>query len=175
MKKILFVAAAAATFVSAAPALAQGAFDNTTFYGTLGYTQAAIDDLDVDLGAVSGRLGARFTPYVGAEAELGFGVKDEDIGAISVELDNHAAAYVVGFLPVQPNFDLFARVGYGTQELSVSGPGASASADGESVNYGVGAQFFFDANNGVRGDWTRHDFEDDGEADVFSISYVRKF
>ncbi len=177
MKKVLFAAAAAATLAVSAPALAQtGPFAGTTFYGTLGYDHVTVDDPDVDLGAITGRLGARVTPYIGAEVEAGFGVKDDDFGAVDVELDNHAAVYAVGFLPVQPNFDLFARVGYGTQEASVSGAGANVSADGESWNYGVGAQYFFDGANGIRGEWTRHDLEDDGgEFDVFSIAYVRKF
>ena len=48
--------------------------------------------------------------------------------------------------------------------------------DGESWNYGVGANYYFDGQNGLRGDWTRRDFEDDaGEADVYSVSYVRRF
>ncbi len=175
MKKLVFAAAAAVSLVAAAPALAQGAFEGTTFYGTLGYSQLTADEPDVDLGAVTGRIGARFLPYLGAEAELGFGVKGEEIGGIDVDVDNHAAAYAVGFLPVQPNLDLFARVGYGTQEISVSAAGQSQSANGESWNYGVGAQYFFTESDGLRADWTRHDFEDDGEADVFSISYVRKF
>ena len=33
---------------------------------------------------------------------------------------------------------------------------------------------FFAGNNGVRVDYTRFDFED-GEADVFGLSYVRRF
>ena len=49
--------------------------------------------------------------------------------------------------------------------------------DGESVNYGVGGNYFFDANNGIRADWTRRDFTDDngGEVDTYGVSYIRRF
>ena len=54
--------------------------------------------------------------------------------------------------------------------------GVTASGDGESVNYGVGANYFIDGRNGIRADWTRRDFTDDGgEADVYSVSYIRRF
>ena len=32
-----------------------------------------------------------------------------------------------------------------------------------------------DGQNGIRADWTRRDFGDDGDADVWSLNFVRKF
>lgn len=173
--KALIATAATAVLVSAAPGLAQA---QTTIYGGLGY--AHTHDSDVDLGAIQGRLGARFTPNLGVEGELAGGVKDDTVDVlgtpVKVELQHQAAIYGVGFLPLSPNFDLIARVGYGQTKVKASGAGVSGSADGDSWNYGVGGQWFMDANNGVRADYTRHDFKDDGgEADVWSLGYVRKF
>ena len=48
---------------------------------------------------------------------------------------------------------MFGRVGYGTTELEARAPGVSAREDGDSFNYGAGANSFFDGQNGVRGDW----------------------
>ena len=149
-----------------------------SYYGTLGYSQ--LHGSQGDLGAVTGRFGARLTPYLGAEAEASFGVKDDDftVGAANGKLKHEydAAIYGVATLPVSPNFDVFARVGYGTTEVKAKIAGASASEDGESVNYGAGANYYFDAQNGVRADWTRRDFRSDGgEADVYSVNYVRRF
>ena len=60
--------------------------------------------------------------------------------------------------------------------LLVSAAGTSASDDGDSWNYGVGGQYSFDGKNGVRADYTRHDFKDSStNADVWSVAYVRKF
>ena len=83
----------------------------------------------------------------------------------------------MGILPVAPNFELFGRVGYGATSIKAEVAGTEAEADGESVNYGVGGNYFFDANNGIRADWTRRDFTDDdgGEVDTYGLSYVRRF
>lgn len=175
MRNIL-LAAAAITAISG-PALAQS-MTGPQYYGTLGYSQ--LDHSQGDLGAVTGRLGAKFNPYIGVEGEASVGVKDDDfnIEGVDGKLDNQydAAAYVVGTLPVTPNFELFARGGYGTTKIKAEVAGVDVEADGESWNYGAGANYYFDGQNGVRADWTRRDFRDDaGEADVYSLNYVRRF
>jgi outer membrane immunogenic protein len=183
MKLSMLVAGAAVLSVAALttmPAAAQDApsFSAPSFYGNLGYT--AVDSDDVTLGALGGRVGAKFHPNFGAEAEAAFGVKSDDVnvGGVNVKtkLKYSAAVYAVGFLPVTEQFDLLARVGYGTSKLKASAAGISASDSDESWNYGVGAQYTFDGLNGVRGDYTRHDFgSNGGDADVWTIAYVRKF
>lgn len=175
MRNILL--AAAAVTVIAAPAIAQNV-QSPTYYGTLGYSQ--LDGSQGDLGAVTGRIGARLTPNLGVEGEASFGVRDDDFtvagvnGKLKHEYD--AAVYGVATLPVTPNFELFGRVGYGTTQVKAEIPGVSATEDGESWNYGAGANYFFDGQNGIRGDWTRRDFRNDGgEADIYSVNYVRRF
>jgi hypothetical protein len=160
--------------------LATPAFAQSTpgVYGSIGYSSVQADD--IDLGAVTGRIGTRLTPFIGIEGEASIGVNDDEIDgftpAATVELEHDLAAYVTGTVPVSPNLELFARVGYGTTSIEADVAGFTASEDGESVNYGVGANYFFDGSNGVRGDWTRRDFQDDGgDADVWSLSYVRRF
>src|SRR5690606_30509723 len=88
-----------------------------------------------------------------------------------------AAVYGVAKVPVSQNLELFGRVGYGTTSLKADIAGVSATEDGESLNYGAGANWFFDSQNGVRADWTRRDFQDDGagEVDTWSVGYVRRF
>lgn len=174
MKTLALSTLAAVAALSAAPAVAQ---DGPSYNGSIGYSRVTTEGTDANLDALTARFGARFNPYLGAEGEASIGVNGEEVApGVDVELDHQFAVYGVAFAPVSENLDLFARLGYGQSELSVSGPGFGASEDGESWNYGVGAQYFFDGANGVRGDWTRHDFKDDGgEADVFSVSYVRKF
>ncbi|MCR5880014.1 porin family protein [Phenylobacterium sp. J367] len=179
--KILLAAASAAAMAFVVPAIAQAQTAATTgVYGGVGY--AAVDADDVNLGALQGRLGYRFSPWLGVEGEAAFGVKDDDIDIgvgtdAKVELKHQLAAYAVGFAPLSENTDLIARIGYGTSKIKAAAAGVSASEDGDSFNFGVGAQHHFDGQNGVRVDWTRHDFRDDGagHADVWSIGYTRKF
>jgi outer membrane immunogenic protein len=179
--KTLITAASALALAAILPAAAQAqeANSGTTFYGTLGYANTNLDD--VNLGAIQGRLGARFGQYFGVEGELSGGVKKDKVNVggtnVSVKLDSQEALYGVGFLPISPNFDLLARVGYGHSEGSASVAGVSASAKGDSWNYGVGGQYTFDGKNGVRVDYTREAFQSHGtdDANVWSVAYVRKF
>ena len=172
--KTLLLTTVAATLAIAAPALAQD------YYGGVSYSSTSVDDVDADIGSVTGRFGAKFNPYFGVEGEASFGVKDETVSVAGVNVDVEpqydAAVYGVVSAPISPNLEVFARGGYGTTEVDVSAAGLSETANGESWNYGVGANYFFDGVNGVRADWTRKDFEDDGgEADVWSLGYVRRF
>ena len=175
MRNVL-LATAALTLI-AAPAMAQDPASPVT--GSIGYTH--LDGDDGSLGAVTGRLGYRFTPYIGIEGEASVGVQNEDItvGGVDGTLEHEydAAAYLVGTVPVSPNVELFGRVGYGTTSLKGEVAGVDVSEDGESINYGAGANWFFDGQNGVRADWTRRDFREDdgGEIDTYGLSYVRRF
>ena len=147
MRNILLATAAISLF--AVPAMAQ-TVSSPQWSGSVGYT--ALDGDDVDLGAITGRVTARLHPNFAVEGEASIGVKDDDITVAGVnakvEHDYDAAAYGVGILPVSPNFELFGRVGYGTTSIKAEVAGVRAEADGESVNYGVGGNYFFDAQNG---------------------------
>ena len=173
----LLLSTAALTLL-AAPAMAQS-LSSPQVYGTLGYTQ--LNGSDGDLGAVTGRVGAKLNRYFGVEGEASVGVHDDNItfGGVDGRLEHRydAAAYGVATLPLSPNLEVFGRVGYGTTEVKSSIQGFAAANDGRSVNYGVGANYFLDDRNGVRADWTRRDFQEDngGEADAYSLSYVRRF
>jgi outer membrane immunogenic protein len=182
LKLALIAAASVATLAAgafAAPALAQDAAANppgaVTWYGNLGYT--GVDADHTDLSAIDGRLGARFGRYVGAEGELAFGVNSSNVGGgESVKLNNEEAIYAVGYLPVNGNLDLLARVGYGNQDFHFGGTGSGHESSG-SWNWGVGGQYFFDGKDGVRVDYTRvnttnHNVPD---ANTWGVNYVRRF
>ena len=180
MKIALIAAAATATLAVAAfaaPATAQDAAapSGVTWYGNLGYS--GVDSDHTDLSAVTGRVGARFGAHWGVEGEASFGVDHASDGAgTNVRLNNQEAVYGVGYLPISPKIDLFARVGYGEQDFHFSGAFPGHENTG-SWNYGVGAQYFWDGKDGIRGDYTRvdttkHDYPD---ANTWGVSYVRKF
>lgn len=177
--KTLIAAAAAAGTLALAPAIAQAqdAAVEPGAYINIGGAYASQDG--IHLGAIQGKLGYRMNSWVGVEGEAAFGVDDDSVtvGAVtaSVKLKHQFAAYVVGFLPVGANTDLFARVGYGTTKISASALGAGASGSDESVNVGVGLQHHFDGVNGVRVEYLRSEYNDGGDADIFGVSYSRRF
>lgn len=182
MKLSLAAFSAAAVLGLASPSLAQTVPADVSIYANAGYTGifADVADDDLNIGGVTGRLGAKFGRFFGVEGEYTFGVQDDDVDVlgteVNVELDQQYAGYVVGFLPLSEQTELFARVGYGKLELEAEAFGATVGDDSSAVSYGAGVQHFFDGVNGLRGEYTRYDLEDDGgEADSLSVSYVRKF
>lgn len=195
--KALMAAASAAILASALPAIASAQDASTTrpvgAYGNIGYANA--HDSGVNLGTIQGRLGYRFNDYLGVEGELAGGVKSDDVsttvGTATVtgkaKIQHQEAIYGVGFLPVGTNWDLIGRVGYGhtkakVSDITVTGPGGTASnlsgsGDGDSWNFGVGAQYHWDGQNGIRADYTREEFQGSGSGhgDVWSVAYSRRF
>ncbi|HRD46852.1 MAG TPA: porin family protein [Caulobacter sp.] len=164
MKKMIAAAAAAAALFGL-PALAHA---EAQIYGTIGYANIDVDP--VNLGGIQARLGAQFNPHLAIEGEAAFGVQDDEILGVTVELSNEFAVFAVGKLPVSESVNLFARVGYSNTDIDVGG----TSASGDGFAYGVGGEAFFTENDGVRFDWTKHD-ADGADADVWAIAYVRRF
>lgn len=176
--RILLLAAACAG-LAATPVMAQSG-EPSRFYGAIGYGQLSGSAYDFDVATA--RLGARLNRYFGVEGEASLGLSEESfdvsIGGASGTIEHRydAAAYAVGFLPLNDRLELFARVGYGTSEVKASDPSVVIRGDGESLNYGVGASYFLQGNNGVRADWTRRDLSDDGgDVDVWTLSFIRRF
>lgn len=171
MNKIRVMTAAAALALLSAPLVSHA--QDVTGYGTLGVTN---NQSGPDQTTIQGRLGARFGQYVGVEGELSGGVDGDKSAGVSTKLKHQEAIYGVGFLPVSPNLDLLARVGYGNTDFRTRTATTSRSDDVNSWNYGVGAQYSFDDKNGVRVDYTRQNYEHTkADADTYGVSYVRKF
>jgi hypothetical protein len=88
------------------------------------------------------------------------------------------AGYLVAFWPIT-NGDFFARVGYGRFDIHASAGGASGNGGFDTVNYGVGGQWFLNGgHNGFRADYTYMSPQGSGLSghfNAYSVSYVRKF
>jgi outer membrane immunogenic protein len=179
MKSLILAAATLAVFGAAAPVLAQPVLGDVGAYGNLGVGD--VNTGSANNGAVTGRVGARFGRYFGVEGELsaGFSNSRSNIDGVrsDVSLRDQYAAYAVGFLPVTPNTDLLARIGYGASDLHVTQPMNTAFNRYETTwNAGVGGQYFFDHADGVRVDYTRETADrSDLDANVLTAAYVRKF
>jgi len=154
--------ALAAASMLIAPAFMTANAQQSNVYVSGGYTHFDGDG-GAELGAITGRVGVDLTPNCAIEGEGSFGVKDDS----GTELDSELGVFVVGKLPLSPSFELLGRVGAARIETSPGG-----SEDG--VAYGAGAQWNLTSIDGIRGDWTRHDY-DAGDVDAFSLSYVRRF
>jgi len=157
----LKLALAAATIL-VAPALMTANAQQSSVYVSGGYTHFDGDG-GAELGGITGRVGVGITPNFAIEGEASFGVSDDS----GTELDNELGIFAVGKLPISPSFDVFGRVGLARIETSPGG-----SEDG--VAYGVGGTLNLSPVDGIRLDYTRHDY-DAGDVDAISLSYVRGF
>lgn len=176
MRTILVLAAAASAI--ALPAAAQS-LSSPEYYGTVGYTY--LDHKSSNLGTVTGRVGAKLSPYWGVEAEAGFAAKTDHYlvngqsGKIKASYD--AALYGVGTWPINDNVELFARVGFGTTSFQDQpSAGGKLHYTDNSWNLGLGGNWYFNDANGVRLDWTNRNYRHDtGHINAYSLNYVRRF
>ncbi|MEQ8405860.1 MAG: porin family protein [Oceanicaulis sp.] len=165
MKTLLLASAAA--LLAASAASAQTA--DTGFSLGAGYTYLDTDGLDFD--ALTVRGGYDFNAYFGVEGEALIGLGDEDFGGLDASLNYGVGAFAKARYPLSETVTAFARAGYVVAELELEGFG---SDDADGFAFGAGGEYAFGAN-AIRGEYTRYEFEDDAEADGFSVSYVRRF
>jgi opacity protein-like surface antigen len=175
MTSRLLVAATIVAATASAVSAAQAQVSNV--YGTIGYT--SIEEDDISVGAITGRLGYQFNSWLAVEGEASFNAKDDQVRVaginVGVELEKAYGVYGVGKLPLGDRFDIFGRVGYAYLEVSASALGFSETGDDNGLAYGVGVNFWFTKINGARLEYTRYQFDDDAESDVFGIAYAHKF
>lgn len=165
MKTFMMAAVAAACLV-ATPAMAR----DMGIYATGGLSHVDAD-IDVSFEALTGRVGARFSPNLAVEGEASFGFEQDGLDGSNYELKSDYAIYGLALLPMTDNADVFVRVGSGNTTIEVDGE----DIDNNGIRYGAGVQFFFNNMSGVRVDLTRFNLDDDVDADVYTVSYVHKF
>jgi outer membrane immunogenic protein len=189
MRMFLAAAAAVALTTAAAPAFAQATADPYAHtYAAIGYSHYPLTfeeedegGEDLQLGAITGKVGGRFNRFFAVEADASIGVLDDSVDILGVGVDigleSQVGLHLVGMYPISPATDLFARLGYNYFQLEAEIEDAdfSDTDDTTAVSLGVGAQHFFDGVNGIRGEYTRYEFQDEGDADALTLSYVRKF
>lgn len=170
MKSFKFVAIAAALIACAGTAQAE---DDGSAYINVG-----VDTLEFDNYGIGAKIGYDFADYFGIEVQGSLGIIDDEVNVgnvkVDVGYDYLVGAFAVGKIPVADNFDLLGRVGYYSAEVTAKTLGASSTDTIDGLALGVGGQYMLDEKNGVRLDYTYLD-SDDGNADAFSLAYVRKF
>jgi OmpA-OmpF porin, OOP family len=150
---------------------------------TGGVAGVSCDDSDTAFRVLGGY---QFNKYLGAElgyADLG---KATISGAgLSASVEAKAWDLVgVGRLPLADRFSLFGKLGMyrADSDLSSNTPLIPASSDTNTdITYGVGAQYDFNKNLGVRAEWQQYkkvgsdSTGGEGDVDVMSIGVVYRF
>ena len=142
-------------------------------YGAIG-----VSSYEFDMYGVEAKLGYNFTDYFGVEGQAGVGIISDKETIAGTEFKSSVSHNFAGFgvvrIPASEQFDLFARAGYHTTRVKASSGGISASASDDGFAFGGGGQFNVNDRDGVRLEYTNYDF-DGGNADVYTVSFVRKF
>lgn len=123
-------------------------------------------------------------------AELGY----TDLGAATAtapgqSVDFEATAWdlsAIGYWPIADQFSVFGRLGFYNSEVKATGSGASGKKTTTDLTYGLGVQYDFTRNFGVRGEWQRYSdmkaredspppTEGKSDVDVLGVSLIYRF
>ncbi|MBI1264940.1 MAG: outer membrane beta-barrel protein [Alphaproteobacteria bacterium] len=144
----------------------------------IGAGVAHFDADGANFNALYVRGGFDLTPFIGVEGEAQVGVQDDEVNlggglTADVGLNYGLAGFAKAQFPVSEQFSLFARIGYAWAEFDASAAGLTIQGDEDGLAYGAGAELSFAGPNAIRFDYTRYDFE--GEGNVWTLGYVRRF
>jgi OOP family OmpA-OmpF porin len=175
MKKIIALALFSSMF--AAPAFAEG----TGFYGALDVNAWTLSNKAANTGNPSAGVqiagGYHFTPNWGAElayTESGNATTPGgDYKVTSVQL------VATGTYPVNEQFDLFAKVGWAANKASGAATAGCSNCTKDDGMFGVGAQYNFNKQFGVRAQYVDigkiTDQGNDPKGSYFGLGVVYNF
>jgi OOP family OmpA-OmpF porin len=139
--------------------------------GFLGLTEC--DDSDTGFKVFGGyRINDNFAAEVGF-VDLGEVTVSGPGGSASVETDGFQFAGL-GVIPLNSQFELFAKLGLFMWDVSASGPTGSASDDGNDLMFGAGAAWNFTEQVAARIEWERFDVDGD-DVDFWSLGVQFNF
>ncbi|MDN4053222.1 outer membrane beta-barrel protein [Massilia sp. YIM B02763] len=136
------IAAAAALTLLASSSFAAAP---TAFYAGIDGGATKIDDLDTK-GSFGGFIGYGFNQYVAIEAGYRqLGKYDVDFyGGASVDLKaKQTHVSVLGFYPLNPQLDIYGRLGWNKLRAEASYGNYSYGEDTDKVLYGIGLNYNF--------------------------------
>lgn len=170
-KKVLAAMLGAAAMTLSAGAMAQQA--DTGWYVGASIGQS---DLEIDKDT-AWKVSAGYQLNRNLSVELGY----TNLGEVSetvlgVTASAEATAWeVIGVykFPVANQFSIYGLAGIAMVEAEATALGVTASDDSTELTFGVGAQYDFSRNMGVRAQWQRYGADED--IDVISLGVVIKF
>jgi OmpA-OmpF porin, OOP family len=185
-KKALAILGLASAMAFVGPAFAQ----DTGFYIGLSFGQSSVDvdctgaiscdDTDTALKFIGGY---RFNRNLGLEigyTDLGEATFTDSISTVTFE-SSVIEVVGVGSLPIADQFSVFGKIGMYRGDVDASDPAfGSASDSNTGLTFGVGAQWDFTKNLGLRGEWQRYadvggDNVGESDVDVLSVGVVFRF
>ncbi|TNE77545.1 MAG: porin family protein [Gammaproteobacteria bacterium] len=131
-------------------------------YAGLNYTFMMLDDndLDADVGTLSGKVGVDATPFLSLEGRAGFGVDDDTISGVDLSVDNFFGGYANIKLPNESPVTPYAVIGFTRIEAEAKFLGNKVTDDDSDLSYGVGLNMKFQQNLSGNLEYMRY-YDDD--------------
>ncbi len=172
LAKYFLTSIIATSFVSAAHGQDSGS------YGAIGVTSYELDTYGLDA-----KFGYNFNKYFGIEAQGVLGLttnssrlcSSPSCATIKEKVDHTIGAFAIARLPLNEEFEVFARGGIHNTKYSYDINNLNNTML-ESTKTGVaaggGLQYNLNSNNAIRAEYT---YLDKSNLDTVSVGYVRKF
>lgn len=191
LKKTTIAALLAASgLVVSSASMAQGKPADTGFYAgaTIGqsdFSSADCSGVTCDTKDTAFRILGGYQINRNFAAEIGY----HDLGKLKVsapglsgEVKANAFELVgLGAFPINQQFSIYGKLGFYRGEAKLSGDFGDGKETNTDLTYGVGVQYNFNRQLGVRGEWQRYsklggdDTGGDSDVDVLSIGVVFRF
>ena len=160
-KKWLVSMLGAAAMAVSAGAIAQQSATTGFYLGAeVGNTDVEGGDDDIGFKFLGGY---RFHPNIAAE--VGYGMLYDKGGVEATTME----AVVVGMFPVANQLSIIGKLGFANVEFEADG----ASEDSTDLTWGLGVQYDFNRNLGLRAVWQR--YESDAKVDFLAVGVTYKF
>ena len=172
------------TAASSILCLSASASADTSYYfgGNFSLLKADYDIIgdDASLTAIYGRFGAQLNENISIETRLGFGVGDDDVQYLGVdintELDSVFGVYARAGAPVSESFYPYIIAGFTRGEATASIEGFGAESESQTdMSYGVGADIGSSDTFLVNVEYMNWFDKDGTEISGFSFGFTRKF
>jgi opacity protein-like surface antigen len=117
------------------------------FYLGGGYSELTLESnnvrSDADLDSLFVRGGIQLNEYLAAEARLGFGVDDDRISGVKVEVEDIYGVYLKAGLPTTVGLYPYALLGATHAKIKLSGGGVHDTTSDSDISYGIGVDYAF--------------------------------
>jgi opacity protein-like surface antigen len=173
MNKTLLNTSVALVF--GAVSFASTANDDMYFGGGLAVTELSEEGDEVSLNVIHARVGKFFNENISLEARAGFGVGDDDIDGIKVELSNYYGVYLRGGFPVNETLYPYAVLGYTRGKIKASYGGDSISSSESDTSFGLGVDIKLNEKAAINLEYLNYIDKDGAVLDGFSIGISSTF
>ena len=152
------------SLLASAMALTNSVSAENYYGGGINLIDYSIDEFGIDasLTTLTAKLGTKFNENLAFEGRIGFGVGDDTVEGVDVELSNYFGVYFKGGFSATEKVYPYAVLGYTRGKLKASGPGGSISSSDSDVSFGIGVDYSITNATALSFEYTNF-YDKDGE------------